>query len=378
MKIVICPNSFKGALTSLEISSIIAKEIKKFIPSSEIIKFPIADGGDGTLEVLKNLIGGKYIKTFAKDPLGREIETKYLKKESIAYIEMAKISGLALLKENERNPMETTTYGLGELIKDAIKRKCKKIFIGVGGSATNEGGIGALTALGFKFIDKNGNILYPGKGRNLISIEKVEYPEEYENLKKVKFTILADVNNPLYGKNGASFVYGRQKGATEKMIKILDDGLRHYAKIIKKYTGIQVNKIKSSGAAGGIVAGFVSFLSADVVSGIEEILNLGSFESKIKDANLIITGEGKIDKQTFYGKGVGIILNYSIKYKIPTVVLAGKIEEEIYKFTNNPYISLFSIVQGPVSLEESIRKTRKYIKTKIREILKLILSLKKL
>lgn len=378
MKIVICPNSFKGALTSLEISSIIAKEIKKFIPSSEIIKFPIADGGDGTLEVLKNLIGGKYIKTFAKDPLGREIETKYLKKESIAYIEMAKISGLALLKENEKNPMETTTYGLGELIKDAIKRKCKKIFIGVGGSATNEGGIGALTALGFKFIDKNGNILYPGKGRNLISIEKVEYPEEYENLKKVKFTILADVNNPLYGKNGASFVYGRQKGATEKMIKILDDGLRHYAKIIKKYTGIQVNKIKSSGAAGGIVAGFVSFLSADVVSGIEEILNLGSFESKIKDANLIITGEGKIDKQTFYGKGVGIILNYSIKYKIPTVVLAGKIEEEIYKFTNNPYISLFSIVQGPVSLEESIRKTRKYIKTKIREILKLILSLKKL
>ncbi|MCM8771746.1 MAG: glycerate kinase [Candidatus Omnitrophica bacterium] len=378
MKIVICPNSFKGALTSLEISSIIAKEIKKFIPSSEIIKFPIADGGDGTLEVLKNLIGGKYIKTFAKDPLGREIETKYLKKESIAYIEMAKISGLALLKENERNPMETTTYGLGELIKDAIKRKCKKIFIGVGGSATNEGGIGALTALGFKFIDKNGNILYPGKGRNLISIEKVEYPEEYENLKKVKFTILADVNNPLYGKNGASFVYGRQKGATEKMIKILDDGLRHYAKIIKKYTGIQVNKIKSSGAAGGIVAGFVSFLSADIVSGIEEILNLGSFESKIKDANLIITGEGKIDKQTFYGKGVGIILNYSIKYKIPTVVLAGKIEEEIYKFTNNPYISLFSIVQGPVSLEESIRKTRKYIKTKIREILKLILSLKKL
>jgi len=373
MKIIVAPNSFKGCLKSTELFKIIEKEIKKIIPFAEIIKFPIADGGDGTLEVLKYLISGIYVKTVAKDPLGRKIKTKYLKKGKIAYIEMAKVSGLALLKENEKNPLKTSTYGLGEIIIDAIKRGCKKIYIGVGGSATNDGGIGFLTACGFKFIDKNGNIIFPGKGEDLLKIKKIEYPENYNELKKIKFIVLSDVENPLYGKNGATFVYGPQKGADIKMVKLLDKGLRHYAKLIKKYTGIEINKIKGSGAAGGVSAGFISFLNAEIVSGIEEILKIGKFEEKIKNSDLIITGEGKIDKQTLYGKAVGVILKYSEKYKIPAIVLAGIVDEKVYKFLKNDFISIFSIVPGPVSLEKSIKNAEKYIRFKINEIFKWVM-----
>ena len=372
MKIIIAPNSFKGCLKSTELVKIIEKEIKKIIPSAEIIKFPIADGGDGTLEVLKYLISGIYVKTVAKDPLGRKIKTKYLKKGKIAYIEMAKISGLALLKNNERNPLKTTTYGLGEIINDAINNGCEKIYVGVGGSATNDGGIGCFSALGFKFIDRSGNIIYPGKGEDLLKIEKVEYPENYNELKKIKFIVLSDVKNPLYGKNGASYIYGPQKGADIKMVKLLDKGLRHYAKLIKKYTGIEINKIKGSGAAGGISAGFISFLNSEIVSGIKEIFKIGKFEEKIKNANLIITGEGKIDKQSFFGKAVGEIIKYSEKYKIPTMVLAGIVDEDVYKFLKNEFVSILSIVPGPLSLEESIQNAEKYLKIKIHQILKII------
>ena len=372
MKIVICPNSFKGCLSSIKVAKIIRIEIKKLIPSVELINFPIADGGDGTLEVLKNVIGGKFIEVKASDPLLRKLKTKYIKNRKNAYIEMAKVSGLCLLKEDEKNPLKTTTYGLGELILDAIRRKCKKIYIGVGGSATNDGGIGALTALGFKFIDKNGKIIFPGKGEDLLNIDKIEYPENYKDLKKIEFIILSDVKNPLYGKNGAAYVYGPQKGADEKTVKILDDGLRNYAKIIKKYKNIDVNKINGSGAAGGIVAGFVSLLDAKVFSGIEEILKIGKFEDKIKNADLIITGEGRIDRQTFYGKGVGVILKYSTRYKIPTIILAGIIDENIYKFIKSRYISIFSIVPGPCSVENSIKNSEKYIKIKTKQLLKFL------
>jgi len=372
MKIIIVPNSFKGCLKSTEIVKIIEKEIRKIIPSSKIIKFPVADGGDGTLEVLKNIVGGKYIEIEAYDPLGRKIKTKYLKKGKIAYIEMAKISGLALLKREEKNPLKTSTYGLGEIIISAIKSGCEKIYVGVGGSATNDGGIGFLTACGFKFIDRKGNILFPGKGEDLLNIEKIEYPENYYELKKIKFIVLSDVKNPLYGKNGASYVYGPQKGADLKMVKLLDEGLRHYAKLIKKYTGIEINKIKGSGAAGGITAGFISFLNAEIFSGIEEILKIGKFEEKIKNGNLIITGEGKIDKQSFYGKAVGVILKYSEKYKIPTIVLAGMVDENVYKFLKNDLVSIFSIVPGPVSLEDSIKNAKKYLKIKTNQIIKII------
>ncbi len=373
MKIIIAPNSFKGCLKSTDISNIIEKGIKKIIPNSKIIKSPLADGGDGTLEVLKNLIGGKYVEIKATDPIGRKIKTKYIKKGNVAYIEMAKISGIALLKENEKNPLKTTTFGLGEIIIDAIQKGCKKIYIGVGGSSTNDGGIGALTAIGFKFVDKEGKIIFPGEGKDLIKIKKVIYPENYDNLKKIEFIILSDVKNPLYGKKGAAYVYAPQKGADKKMVKILDYGLRNYAKIIKKYKGININKIEGSGAAGGIVAGFFSFLNTSIVSGIEEILKLGKFEVKIKNAKILVTGEGKIDKQTLYGKAVGVILKISEKYKIHTIVLAGIVDEKIYNYFKSPYVSILSIAPGPIPVEKSIRKARKYIEIKIKELAKLFI-----
>jgi len=269
MKIIIAMDSFKGSMTSIEATNIVEKSCYKIIPKAKISSFPLADGGEGTLEVIKRLIGGKYKEIIVSDPLGRRIKAKYLKKGRTAFIEMAKASGLILLKENEKNPLFTTSFGTGELIKEAVFSNCKKIYLCVGGSATNDGGIGTLIALGIKFFNKKGEKIYPGKGRDLVEISKIDTSELSEKMKDCEFIILSDVENPLYGKKGAAYVYATQKGAREKDVEFLDKGLKNYAKVIKEYTGKDVGKIKGSGAAGGICAGFISFLNAKIISGGE-------------------------------------------------------------------------------------------------------------
>lgn len=372
MKIIIAMDSFKGSMSSVEATEVVRKVCKKIIPKAKVISFPLADGGEGTIEVIKRLIGGRYKEVIVSDPLGRKIKAKYLKKGKIAFVEMAKASGLILLDENEKNPLWTTTFGTGEIIKDAVFSDCKKIYLCVGGSATNDGGTGALTALGIKFIDRKGRKIYPGKGKDLFEISKVDTSKLSQRIKKCEFVILSDVKNPLYGKRGASYVYAPQKGASKKDVEFLDRGLRNYAKIIKKYTGKDVSKTEGSGAAGGICAGFVSFLNAKIISGIDFILNKGKFEEKIKKADIVITGEGRIDTQTFYGKSLSRIFSFSEKYNIPVVVFAGEVDEKVYKKFNPEKIVIFSILPSIVSKEEAMKKGKSFLKIKSEQIFKVL------
>lgn len=371
MKIIIAPASYKGCLSNIEAAEIIQKVCKKVFPQAETVLFPLADGGEGTIDVIKKIAGGRSVYADVSDPLGRKIKAKWLKKEDTAYIEMAQAAGLTLLKDSERNPLKTTTYGVGELIKSAVLSGCKKIFIGVGGSATNDGGIGALTALGIRFIDRKGRVIYPGKGKDLIEIEKIDTSGMIPELNKCKFIVLSDVQNPLYGKEGASYVYGAQKGASKEGIKFLDEGLQNYNRIVKRTKGIDMNSIKGSGAAGGISGGFAAFCGAEIVSGIKTILKIGDFEDKLKGTDILITGEGKLDIQTFYGKSIGVILDICKRYKVPVVILAGNVDVSVYKNQTLRDTIILSIVPGIMSMEEAMEKGKIFLYYATEQILKL-------
>ncbi|MDF2879889.1 MAG: glycerate kinase [Clostridiaceae bacterium] len=283
MKIVISPDSFKGSLTAKEAADSIEEGIKRVLSHAEIIKVPMADGGEGTVQSLVDCTKGELISVKVRDPLLRQIDSYYgiLGDKKTAVIEMAAASGLPLLKDAERNPMKTTTYGTGQLIKDAVHRGCSEIIVGLGGSATNDGGMGMLQALGAKFTDENGREVNSG-GENLNKIKHIDLSEMDSRLKQCKFTAACDVDNPLYGKTGAAYVFGPQKGASEKEVQILDSNLKYYASIIKKELGISVDTIKGAGAAGGLGAAVMAFLNAENKKGIDIVIDVTSLESKLQ------------------------------------------------------------------------------------------------
>ncbi|HOL22311.1 MAG TPA: glycerate kinase [bacterium] len=372
MKIIIAPASYKGSITNIEAADIIKKVCHKVFPSAELIIFPLADGGEGTIDVVKELTGGRFFFEYVSGPLGRKIKANWLKKGEVAYIEMAQAAGLTLLKERERNPLKTTTYGVGELIKKAVVRGCKKIFIGVGGSATNDGGIGALTSLGIRFFNGEGKFIYPGSGKDLIKIRKIDISGVMPELKRCEFTVLSDVKNPLYGKEGAAFVYAPQKGASSSDVRILDKGLRNYNRVVKKATGIDMNEVKGAGAAGGIAGGLAAFLNAGVVSGIRTVLQMGRFEERLKGSDLLITGEGRIDVQTIYGKSIGVVTGLCRRYGIPVVILAGSVEECVYRNKSLRDAIILSIVPGVVSLEDAIKNGKRFLYSTTEQVLKML------
>lgn len=370
MRILIAPDSFKGSLSSIEASSIMKKACLKIFPDAKIILFPLADGGEGTVEVLKRILGGTLKTEEVFDHLKRKIKAQWLKNKNCGFIEMASSAGLILLKEKEKNPLKTTTFGVGQLIKKAVASKCKKIYIGIGGSSTNDGGIGALTALGVKFFKKNGRLIYPGAGKDLNDIEKIDFSGIPSEILSAEFVILSDVKNPLYGKNGAAYIYAPQKGAEAEMVSFLDKGLRNYAAVIKKCTGKNISEIPGAGAAGGIGAGLLTFLNAKIVSGIETILRMGNFEKKLQNADLLLTGEGKIDSQIKYGKTLGVLFKLCEKYQIPTIAFAGIIEENVYTLIKNPLITPVSIVPGIVDSDYAMKNASNFLRIKVEQMLK--------
>ena len=328
MKIVVAIDSFKGCLSSKEAGETVKQAIKKQYPTYEVEVYQIADGGEGTLSVLVQLLGAKYVSCQAHDPLMRTINGEYaiVAESKTALIEMASVNGLPLLKEEERNPMLTSTFGTGELIKDALDRGCQHFIIGIGGSATNDAGVGLLQAIGYRFYDKKGKEI--GKGGSVLpEIASWEEPDDTYCLKKSDFTIACDVNNPFYGKNGAAYVYARQKGADNEMIQLLDKGLESFCNVIRKKTGIDIENIPGSGAAGGMGGGMLAFLKARLRPGADLLLELSDFVKTAQTADLIITGEGKMDKQTLMGKIPGRIMEIGKKNKVSVVGIAGKIED---------------------------------------------------
>jgi len=355
MKFVIAPDKFKGSLTGFEFCDAVEEGLLKVFQNAEIIKMPLADGGDGTIEVVKHYIKGEMISLTVNDPLFRPIRASYLysSKNQSAYIEMAEASGLKLMKNAEINCVQSSTFGTGELIADALQKGVKEIILGIGGSATNDGGIGMANALGYRFLGADGEELKP-VGSNLIHVKKADISKIHPKLKEVKVKVACDVANPFYGENGAAKVYAAQKGATTEEIEHLDRGLRNFAKVISDKFGIDLQQIKGSGAAGGIGGGAIVFLAGSLTSGIDLIKELANFDIIIEDADWIITGEGKLDEQTLSGKTIAGVVSSAAQKNIPVAALCGSVNISIgqqEKFGLN-YVT--SIVRGISDLQEAI------------------------
>lgn len=324
MNVLIAVDKFKGSLTTFEASSIIKSAILKVKPNYNVIAFPMADGGDGFSKVLKYYLKTKTVTLNTVDPLHRKIKGHYEwdGERKTAIIELAVASGIVLLKKHELDPLKTSTFGTGLLIKHAIKKGAKNIILGLGGSATNDGGMGIACALGYLFKDASGNELKPC-GASLSLIKTIQAPS---NPIKVAFTIACDVINPLYGKNGAAYVYAPQKGANAHQVKMLDDGLRNLAKVILKETGVKVATMPGVGAAGGVSAFLIAYQKVEMMNGIDLILKYSKINKSLKKSNLIITGEGKIDNQSLCGKVVGSIVKLAKAHKSKVLLVAGMSE----------------------------------------------------
>lgn len=358
MKIIIAPDKFKGSLTSFEFCELVAETILKRIPHAEIVKLPMADGGDGTVGVLNYYINAKVIYCKVNDPLFRKVEAKYLYSEhkSIAYIEMAEASGLHLLSEEEKNPLYTSTYGTGELIRDAINRGAKHIILGIGGSATNDAGIGLASALGFRFFNSSGKIL-KGIGGDLLKVNSFDSKYVSQDISKVKFDIACDVQNPLYGPNGAAFVYASQKGANFQQIKNLDLGLLNVSSILPR--GQEFAFKKGAGAAGGLGFGAMVFLNANLYSGVDLLKNISNLSAHLKGADWLITGEGKLDGQTLAGKLVKGVIEECETQKVAVFCGVNQLSNEKIKQLKVAYCD--ELIAYSSSQEDAIMNARKYL-----------------
>lgn len=356
MKIVVAPDSYKGSLSAREVADAIEKGLKRVDSSIEVVKVPMADGGEGTVQALIDATGGSIIKVEVSDPLMRKIEAFYgiLGDNKTAVIEMAAASGLPLLSQDERNPLNTTTYGTGELILDALNRGCDRIIIGIGGSATNDGGQGMAKALGIKFLDIDGNDIGFGGGC-LDKLHKIDMSGFDKRILNCKITAACDVDNPLCGTKGASHVFGPQKGATPDIVELLDKNLMHYGRIVEDTTGKKVIDVEGAGAAGGLGAALLAFLNAELRRGIDIVIETVDLEGKVKGSDLVITGEGMIDFQTAFGKTPYGVAKTAARYGIPVVAIAGGIGKDAHTLYEKGFASIFSIVDKPMTLDESIK-----------------------
>ncbi len=358
MKFVIAPDKYKGSLSGEQFCNAVERGIKMVFPKAEILKKPLADGGDGTIGVVKQYLNATDTHVKVKNPLFTEIHASYLFSEErkTAFIEMSEASGYKLLSKSELNCMDTTTLGTGQLIKDALDRGAMHIVLGIGGSATNDGGIGMASALGYRFLNREGNELQP-IGRNLGELVSIEQEGIHPRIKDIDFKVACDVKNPLYGKDGAAYVYGPQKGASEKEILILDEGLQNLAGVIKDTFGQEVQNIPGAGAAGGLGAGAVVFLGASLTSGIDLIKEMAQFEKSIKNADWIVTGEGQLDGQTLSGKTIDGVITSARKFDIPVAALCGSVLVNIEETEALGLDYVTSILNQPSTLEEAKEKS---------------------
>ncbi len=327
-KVVIASDSFKGSLQSGEVAEAVRKGVLKVFPEAEVLGVTVADGGEGMTDAVMENAEGEYVTMIAHDPLGRLVEVSYgiIDDGHTAIIEVAAACGLTLLSDEERNPLESSTYGLGEMIADALKRGCRKFIIGLGGSATNDAGMGMLCALGYKFYDSEGQLL-KGCGSSLEEIASIDSSEVIPEVFESEFIAACDVDNPLYGPLGAAYVFAPQKGADETMVKLLDDGLRNFARVVMGFCGKDISEVPGAGAAGGLGGALTGFLGADILPGIEVVLDAVRFDKLIAGADLVITGEGKIDAQTSRGKAPLGILKRAKAQGIKTIAIGGLVED---------------------------------------------------
>ncbi len=357
MKVVVAVDSFKGSLTSMEAGNAVLEGIRRVDSKADVIVRPLADGGEGTVEALVRGMNGSMQTVMVTGPLGELVSCEYgiMKDSKTAVIEMSGAAGLTLVPEEKRNPFHTTTYGVGEVIKDAISKGCRRFLVGIGGSATNDGGIGMLQALGYGFFDQNGNqVSFGAKG--LKELDRITDSSVLPELKECEFRVACDVTNILCGENGCSAVYGPQKGATSSMITQMDQWLGHYAKLAgETYKKANPNQA-GTGAAGGLGFAFLTFTNAVLESGIKIVLEETKLEDYIKEADLVITGEGRLDFQTAMGKAPVGVAKLAKKYQIPVIAFAGSVTREAVECNENGIDAFFPILREVSTLEEAMKQ----------------------
>ncbi|HUV75262.1 MAG TPA: glycerate kinase [Dehalococcoidales bacterium] len=362
MKIVIAPDGFKGNLSALQVAQAIDKGIKRVVPDALTTLKPMADGGEGTVQAMVDATGGKVMTTEVTDPLGGRVSAHWglLSDKVTGVIEMASASGLPLVPPEKRNPLLTTTYGTGELILAALESGCRKLIIGIGGSATNDGGAGMAQALGARLLDSTGAEL-PSGGAALTNLEHIDVTNLDPRLADCEVLIASDVSNPLCGAHGASAVYGPQKGATPEMVTQLDAALAHYADVIQRDLGIKVKDALGAGAAGGLGAGLIVFLKAELIPGIDIVIQATNLVDSLKDADLVFTGEGRIDSQTACGKVPTGVAKRAKEFGLPVIAIAGEILDDYHIVYEHGIDAVLSIAPGPISLSQSMAEAEKLI-----------------
>ncbi len=357
MKILLAPDKFRGSLTAPQVCQAMSEGIHAVSSDIEVVSLPMADGGEGTLDLLLWYSKGQKIIEKVHDPLGRIIEAEYgiSADRKTAFIEMATTSGLRLLEINERNPLKTSTLGTGELIKSAIERGVENIIMGIGGSATNDAGVGMARALGWKFLDENNNELEP-IGENLIKVKRVSSPNDkvLSNLERIKFTVACDVTNPLHGENGAAYIYAPQKGADNEAVKLLDEGLKNIESVLKKTKNLESGD-RGFGAAGGLGFGSAAFLNAELKEGVRLLMDFCDFEKHLENVDLIITGEGKIDNQTLQGKLIKGITDKAAEKNIPIAAICGTLAVSPKELNEIGITYATSILTHPMDLDDALQ-----------------------
>jgi len=379
MHIVIAPDSFKECLTATQVALAIYEGIKRVVPEAEITRIPIADGGEGTVEALVSATGGTIVPTHSVDALNRPIQSFYgiLGDKQTAIIEMAAASGIELLEYADRNPLITSTFGTGLLIKAALDAGFTQLIVGIGGSATNDGGAGMAQALGFGLFDREGLSINPGGG-SLGDLHLIDYSNVHPLLGKARIKVATDVRNPLLGPSGATYNYGTQKGATPEMLEVLEKNMTCYSSILKQELGVDVAAIPGAGAAGGLGAGLMAFCNAELVSGFELISELTNLESHIRKASMVFTAEGKIDSQTTCGKTISGVAGLAKKYHVPVIALAGAIDSGLSELYEQGVTAVFAIANQPMSLEESKARAVELLADRAEQIIRTVIGVGKL
>ena len=375
-KVVIAMDSLKGSMTSLEAGTVIQEAIHMVQKETEVVVKPLADGGEGTTEALIEGLHGERIEKIVTGPLKDPVMAVYgwIEESKTAIMEMASASGIVLLKEEEKNPWETTTYGVGELIKDAVLRGAKKIILGIGGSATNDGGIGMLQALGYEFLNQEGNPV--GEGAKVLSeIQTIEKKKDAISLEHCQIEVACDVNNPLCGENGATYVFGPQKGVKMEERESIDKAMSHFADVTETFLGVDQREIKGAGAAGGLGFALVAYLQATLRSGIDLVLEAVNLEGALQGADLVVTGEGRLDHQTAMGKAPIGVAKLAKKHSIKVIAFAGSVTKDARVCNEKGIDAYFPIVRGVTTLEEAIKKenAKENLKAAAEQVFRLLL-----
>lgn len=350
-RVVVASDSFKGCLSSLQVADAVEAGVKSVCPSCEVVKLAVADGGEGTVQALATAMNGEIVSILVKDPLGREVSASYamIREKETAVIEVSAASGLTLLSPQERNPLAASSYGSGQIISDALSRGCRNFLMCIGGSAVNDAGMGMLSALGFRFLDEEGNRL-EGSGADMSEVCDVDLSQVDPALGEAVFTVACDVDSPFCGTQGAAYVFAPQKGASPEQVKILDEGMSHFASVMKKLTGIDVINIPGAGAAGGIGGAMASFLGAELKSGAEMVLDAVRFDEVLSDTDMVITGEGCLDGQTMTGKLPYCVAQRSAKAEVPVVAVCGKAEVDECQYLD----AIIPVTPDGISLNEAM------------------------